>query len=573
MLGISSNRRLPWARKQSGKVKAEVDNCSTIHSGSKKGSFTLAALVVILLTNVFAVSTIWFAPLSSASAQDIVPTFSSTQDANPPYSGETLDDVSCPIVNFCMAVGVIYESYGTYPYSNVFYDQYSEIWNGSEWSRSSITTDPTGGVLNGVSCPQANWCMVVGYEEGTSFVAKPAAAKPAAYIWQPSGWSTSPFANNSSDSILWSVSCASKDFCLALGQQPGPTLFSNPEQVALEWQGTSWSSIPIPSGVLFESVSCSSDSFCMALGHINSQSVSEVWNRASWTPTAQQPPQNYVGATVSCINANYCVIGVGDTPYGASALVWDGASWSVFTAQFGGYDQPINSISCANRNFCILASYQNIYFFNGSSINDISVSYGTSYLGASCASSSACVVVGGINREGLVVSSWYSNIGSKIIGAIGAGYGGYTEISSDGGVFTFGNAEYYGPVLGISPNDPVVGTTSSPNINGYWLATASGKVFALGNTGYYGSLHGTTLNSPIVGIASSPDGKGYWLVGQDGGVFAYGDANFEGSLHGTTLNSPIVGIASSPDGKGYWLVGQDGGVFAYGDAPFLGSKG
>jgi hypothetical protein len=102
---------------------------------------------------------------------------------------------------------------------------------------------------------------------------------------------------------------------------------------------------------------------------------------------------------------------------------------------------------------------------------------------------------------------------------------------------------------------------------------ADGGVFAFGDAQFYGSLGGIHLNQPIVGIAGTPDGEGYWLVGADGGVFAFGDAQFYGSLGGIHLNQPIVGIAGTPDGEGYWLVGADGGVFAFGDAQFFGSLG
>ena len=106
---------------------------------------------------------------------------------------------------------------------------------------------------------------------------------------------------------------------------------------------------------------------------------------------------------------------------------------------------------------------------------------------------------------------------------------------------------------------------------GYWLAASDGGVFSFGNANFYGSMGATPLNKPVVGIASTPDGKGYWLAASDGGVFSFGDANFYGSMGGTPLNKPVVGIASTPDGKGYWLVASDGGVFSLGDARFMGS--
>ena len=108
---------------------------------------------------------------------------------------------------------------------------------------------------------------------------------------------------------------------------------------------------------------------------------------------------------------------------------------------------------------------------------------------------------------------------------------------------------------------------------GYWTVASDGGVFSFGDAGFYGSMGGTPLNAPIVGMSSTPDGLGYWLVASDGGIFVYGDADFYGSRGGQPLNKPIVGMASTPDGLGYWLVASDGGIFAYGDANFYGSTG
>ena len=61
---------------------------------------------------------------------------------------------------------------------------------------------------------------------------------------------------------------------------------------------------------------------------------------------------------------------------------------------------------------------------------------------------------------------------------------------------------------------------------GYWEVASDGGVFSFGDAGFYGSTGGMPLNAPIVGMASTPDGLGYWLVASDGGIFAYGDAGF-----------------------------------------------
>jgi hypothetical protein len=169
--------------------------------------------------------------------------------------------------------------------------------------------------------------------------------------------------------------------------------------------------------------------------------------------------------------------------------------------------------------------------------------------------------------------------------------GGYWVATSAGAVDKFGSASLPrpGPTsltdLHVTPARPIVGFAATPNPpaagpnststtgQGYWLVGSDGGVFNFGDANFYGSTGALRLAAPIVGIAPSPDGFGYWLVAADGGVFTYGDVAFHGSMGGKHLNQPIVAMVSSPSGKGYWLVAADGGTFNFGDAPFIGSLG
>ncbi len=197
-----------------------------------------------------------------------------------------------------------------------------------------------------------------------------------------------------------------------------------------------------------------------------------------------------------------------------------------------------------------------------------------------------------------------------------------------------------------------------PSGRSYWEVATDGGVFSFGGAGFYGSMGGTPLNKPVVGVASTPGGQGYWEAASDGGIFSFGDAGFfrvdggypaqqaggrcwrrarsdratgrwpptaassasvtpassgrwaaspstnrwwawpplptamatgwwpptaassasvtpasSGSMGGKPLNQPVVGMAATPDGRGYWLVASDGGVFSFGDAGFFGSMG
>jgi len=168
----------------------------------------------------------------------------------------------------------------------------------------------------------------------------------------------------------------------------------------------------------------------------------------------------------------------------------------------------------------------------------------------------------------------YYNLNAPIVGMAPTPDGaGYWMVGGDGGVFSSGDAGFYGSTGSLTLNKPVVGMAAAPDGKGYWFVASDGGVFNYGSAGFYGSAGSLHLNKPIVGMAVTPSGHGYWLVASDGGIFAYGDAQFHGSTGSLHLNKPVVGMTPTPDGNGYWFVATDGGIFAYGDAQFHGSTG
>jgi hypothetical protein len=162
---------------------------------------------------------------------------------------------------------------------------------------------------------------------------------------------------------------------------------------------------------------------------------------------------------------------------------------------------------------------------------------------------------------------------------------GYWLVGSDGGIFTFGSALFYGSTGALRLQRPVVGITPTANDGGYWLVASDGGIFSFGNAGYYGSIPGLgfapagstnpkRLNAPIVGMVPSADGAGYFMVASDGGVFAFGDAKFEGSCPGIGgCSGAAVAVMPDASGNGYWLVTATGRVYAFGDAVNYGSPG
>jgi hypothetical protein len=148
---------------------------------------------------------------------------------------------------------------------------------------------------------------------------------------------------------------------------------------------------------------------------------------------------------------------------------------------------------------------------------------------------------------------------------------GYWQVASDGGIFTFGGARFYGSTGSMRLNQPVVGMAATPDGGGYWLVASDGGIFAYGDAGFYGSTGSLVLNQPIIAMMSTLDGRGYWLVARDGGIFAFGDATFHGSAASDGLSTPVTGAATSFLGGGYWMVDADGQIYTFGNARYEGA--
>jgi ribosomal protein L24E len=143
---------------------------------------------------------------------------------------------------------------------------------------------------------------------------------------------------------------------------------------------------------------------------------------------------------------------------------------------------------------------------------------------------------------------------------------GYWLLGQDGGIFSYGDARFYGSTGAMRLNQPVVGIAPTPSGHGYWLVASDGGIFSFGDAGFHGSTGGMHLNQPIVGMAATASGHGYWLVASDGGIFSFGDARFHGSTGGAAIGTTIAAMASSPSGHGYWLAAANGRVYWFGDA-------
>ena len=80
-------------------------------------------------------------------------------------------------------------------------------------------------------------------------------------------------------------------------------------------------------------------------------------------------------------------------------------------------------------------------------------------------------------------------------------------MASDGGIFAFGDATFFGSMGGKPLNEPVVGM-APPDRTGLLGGGLRRRHLRLRDRHSYGSMGGKPLNKPVVGIAATPQGSG-----------------------------------------------------------------
>ena len=199
---------------------------------------------------------------------------------------------------------------------------------------------------------------------------------------------------------------------------------------------------------------------------------------------------------------------------------------------------------------------------------------------------------------------------------------GYYLVGSDGGIFTFGGAQFYGSTGSLKLQRPVVGITATVNEGGYWLVASDGGIFSFGDAGFYGSIPGLGLapagtseastsmppssawchpstvaatswslltegsshsvtppsRARVRGLAGVGGGRsrrsrcqrsGLLARHATGNIYTFGNATYFGAPG--PQSSPVTSMVRTTDGLGYWVLLANGSVYAYGDAVDRGS--
>jgi hypothetical protein len=437
-------------------------------------------------------------------------------------SGQDLDAVSCPAANTCFAMGEASDTTDAFETTN----------GGANWAQLGGSGLTNGSVIS-MDCPSTSVCYAT-QSDSVLVTTDGGAAWTTVNEWLTTG----------TYSLIPEISCWSTTSCLMggpdaglQGSESGAYLFSTTNG------GTTWNLLTAPSGLS--------------------------------TMT-----------TLSCWGAGACEVGGNNGPSAVVASTADtGTSWN--SAGVGG-TSSILALNCDAQGACgglgagtlavvVTGSAGGGFSVSGQAAGSIGGVVGGT--GASC-SGSTCALVGwstGTPPHPVATST--------AVTAPPPAAHGYWLVGSDGGIFTFGSAQFYGSTGSLHLQRPVVGIVPTADRGGYWLDASDGGVFSFGDTQFYGSIPGlglhpagsglpNSLNAPIVGMVPSHDQGGYFMVASDGGVFAFGDAHFAGSCPGIGgCSGAAVAVMPDASGNGYWLVTATGHIYTFGDATYYGAPG
>jgi hypothetical protein len=263
---------------------------------------------------------------------------------HPPTPGtktNTFDGVSCVSAAACEVIG------RSDKFASGFF---SERWDGTRWH---VTSMPGGRSIDAFSCAAVKVCMAIGQ------ISINGKLQAAFWRWNGTAWSraTSPPLRNTN---LQAISCPTTQSCFAVGSSSSPGSQVGATQPRIEhWDGTSWSIRPLalPPGSFLSSVSCPRPRYCTAVGGIDLKSgwshmlVVDRSGTPAWTFSTPNLPKGVFDAALRHVSCSAIRICTATTVYNRSD---SGEFFSVATrgshGQFSLSTKPVNaglnSVSC-----------------------------------------------------------------------------------------------------------------------------------------------------------------------------------------------------------------------------------
>ena len=347
-------------------VFVRADSCRPRGGPSREKSTTrrgsrvmLVGLVAVATLGIPAVSGLAQSRASTAPCTAVGSCWSSQAVPAPTGGTAALNGVSCASPSFCVAVGTSTDSEPAV----------AEKWDGSSWSLMAAANPGSYASLSGVSCASSTFCVAVGAY--SIELPNQAYRQALAELWDGTAWSAMSVQNPTTNTQLNGISCPSASFCIAVGQSVSSD--GSAEQSLSEvWNGATWTAIAAPSpsaaSELF-GVSCTSNSFCVAAGRYNlygqqnslahDLTLIADWNGSSWALMKSIDPSPALSelVTVSCTSSAFCMAGgeYANPSIGQLALAeqWNGTKWTALTAESPNNFAGFQGVSCLSPISCV----------------------------------------------------------------------------------------------------------------------------------------------------------------------------------------------------------------------------
>ncbi len=302
------------------------------------------------------------------------------QISSPPAmtGSSELRRISCPTAGFCMAIGEAQRA------------ALAMRLSGGVWTVLPMPKGDPSADLFGVSCPSTSWCMAAGQGSGLKGM--------VSAVFTGGGWRTvsSPAIKGASLVTLNDVDCASRRFCMAVGNTTdfGSTLHG--ELVTAVYNGSSWRLVPPPVSFTrtlpsLNGVSCPRAGECFAVGNRNFYTASPGrqlmirFRAGRWTVMSAPAAAETEPLSVSCTAPGAC-LAVGVRELGAPVIErLAHGTWSMLRAPAAGpptvgengatFNDSLTSVTCTTGTRCVAVGA-----YNGSPFSETIAPSGASLL-------------------------------------------------------------------------------------------------------------------------------------------------------------------------------------------------
>jgi hypothetical protein len=267
-------------------------------------------------------------------------------------TGSSLNRISCPNQEWCMAVGYYLNSSGV---QSTFAAHREGVYK-AETPPNPVGEKPE---LLGVSCPTTEFCMAVG-----RYFSSELPLEIADEWTKAGGWKTQTLTMPSGGfaSELGNVSCPTSSECMAVGDYHDS---AGEHYLAQHWVGSAWTAETPPSPTTdsfpgLTSVDCPEIEECMVAGETKDSSgvfvpASDEWKSNVWkiqTPLHSGSDSKYLFDGVSCPETIKECVGVGSYANATSkvetlAEEWRSSTWEYQITQNNGVPSELISVYCS----------------------------------------------------------------------------------------------------------------------------------------------------------------------------------------------------------------------------------